>query len=111
MSTVASKLDRLFTIEEFARLPDDGTPRELVRGRIISMPPPKPRHGKICFKSAQLLGGFNDESNVGHVLCNDSGVITQRGPDTLRGADVSFYNTRNCRRDLCQPTTSTSLPI
>jgi Uma2 family endonuclease len=24
-------------------------------------------------------------------LCNDSGVITERGPDTVRGADVAFY--------------------
>jgi Uma2 family endonuclease len=91
MSSVASKLNRLLTIEEFARLPVDGMPRELVRGRIVPMPPLKPRHGKICFNSAHLLGIFNDEYDVGHMLSNDTGVITQRGPDTLRGADVSFY--------------------
>jgi Uma2 family endonuclease len=25
-------------------------------------------------------------------LCNDSGVITERGPDTVRGADTAFYS-------------------
>jgi Uma2 family endonuclease len=91
MSTALSTISGLITIEEFAKLPDDGTLKELVRGRIVTMPPPKPRHGKICFNSAYLLGTFNDEYDMGHILCNDTGVITQRGPDTLRGADVSFY--------------------
>src|SRR5581483_3813003 len=26
------------------------------------------------------------------VLSNDSGVLTKRGPDTVRGADVAFYS-------------------
>ena len=30
--------------------------------------------------------------DLGQVLSNDSGVITERGPDTVRGADVSFYS-------------------
>ena len=25
-------------------------------------------------------------------MCNDSGVITQRNPDTVRGADVAYYS-------------------
>ncbi len=29
---------------------------------------------------------------MGRVLSNDSGVITQREPDTVRGADVCFYS-------------------
>ena len=33
-----------------------------------------------------------DEHDLGHVLSNDSGVITERDPDTVRGADISFYS-------------------
>ena len=55
------------------------------------MPPPTPRHGQICGK-ADRLRDFADEHDLGHVLCNDSGVITERDPDTVRGADVSFYS-------------------
>jgi Uma2 family endonuclease len=33
-----------------------------------------------------------DEQDLGHVLSNDSGVITERGPDTVRGPDVAFYS-------------------
>ena len=35
---------------------------------------------------------FCDEHNLGHVVSNDSGVVTERDPDTVRGADVAFYS-------------------
>jgi len=56
------------------------------------MSPPNPRHGQICGKVDRILGNFVDEHELGHVLCNDSGVITEREPDTVRGPDVVFYS-------------------
>ena len=53
---------------------------------------PKPRHGQVCNKAVRILGNFADERDLGHVLSNDTGVITERDPDTLRGADISFYS-------------------
>jgi Uma2 family endonuclease len=91
MSTVA-QAEPLMTAEEFARRPDPGYPEELVRGRVVAMPPPKPRHGQVCLKIGRLLANFVEAERLGHVLSNDSGVITQRGPDTVRGADVSYYS-------------------
>jgi Uma2 family endonuclease len=82
----------LMTAEEFGRRPDPGYPEELIQGRIVTMPPPTPRHGQVCGKVDRLLGFFADEHDLGHVLCNDSGVITERDPDTVRGADVAFYS-------------------
>jgi len=82
----------LYTAEEFARRPDAGYPEELVRGRIVSMPPPQPRHGQVCNKVGRIVGNYADDHDLGHVLCNDSGVITERGPDTVRGADICFYS-------------------
>jgi Uma2 family endonuclease len=89
MATVA---EQLLSAEEYARLRDPGVPTELVRGRIVRMNVPAPRHGQICFKIAQLLGNYADEHDLGHVVINDSGVITERAPDTVRGADVAFYS-------------------
>jgi Uma2 family endonuclease len=80
------------TAEEFARRPDPGHPEELVRGRIVPMTVPDRRHGQICSMVVQILGVFAREHGLGHVLSNDSGVITERGPDTVRGADVAFYS-------------------
>lgn len=82
----------LLTAEEFARRPDPGRPEELVRGRIATMPPPGARHGKICNKVGRLLGNYAEDHDLGHVLSNDSGVITGRDPDSVRGPDVSFYS-------------------
>jgi len=82
----------LLTAEEFGRRPDPGYPEELVRGRIVTMSPPNRRHGQVCGKVDRILGNFVDEHEFGHVLCNDSGVITERGPDTVRGPDVIFYS-------------------
>lgn len=82
----------LMTAEEFLRLPSEGRPRELVRGRIVYMNVPPPRHGQICSKIDRIVGNFADEYSLGHVVVNDSGVRTERGPDTVRGADVAFYS-------------------
>src|SRR5262245_49556529 len=80
------------TAEEFGHLQDDGTHRELVRGRIVRMNMPYPRHGEICGKTHLLMGPYVDEHGLGRLIINDSGVITERGPDTVRGADLAFYS-------------------
>jgi Uma2 family endonuclease len=33
-----------------------------------------------------------EEHDLGRTLSNDSGIITERDPDTVRGADVTFYS-------------------
>jgi Uma2 family endonuclease len=82
----------LLTAEEYARLPDRGVPTELVRGKVVTMNVPAPRHGQICSKIDRLVGNHADQRGLGHVVVNDSGVVTQRDPDTVRGADVAFYS-------------------
>ena len=56
------------------------------------MPMPKPRHGQICNKAGRILGNYVEERDLGRELSNDSGVITERGPDTVRGADICYYS-------------------
>jgi Uma2 family endonuclease len=92
MSTAPVSTTVLMTAEEYARRPDSGYPDELVRGRIVPMTVPDRRHGQICSTVVHILASFNDQHDLGHVLSNDSGVITERGPDTVRGADVAFYS-------------------
>jgi Uma2 family endonuclease len=82
----------LLTAEEFRRLPDDGRPKELKRGRVILMNVPAPRHGEICGQAYFLVRQHLQEQPVGRVVCNDSGVVTEHDPDTVRGADVAFYS-------------------
>ncbi len=82
----------LLTAEQFARLPDPGLPTELVRGRVITLSLPAPRHGQICSKIDRIIGNYAEEHKLGHVVVNDSAVVTERDPDTVRGGDVAFYS-------------------
>jgi len=84
--------EALMTAEEFGRRPDTGYPEELVRGMIIEMTPPDRRHGFVCLKAGRILGNWVEERDLGRVMSNDSGVITERDPDTVRGADVAYYS-------------------
>jgi Uma2 family endonuclease len=84
--------ETLLTAEEYLRLPDNGCPTELVRGRVVTMNIPNFRHGKLCGRVAVPLGYYVQQHNLGHLLCNDSGLVTERDPDSVRGPDISFYS-------------------
>ncbi len=93
MSTAANvSQSSLLTVEQFAERPDPGYPEELVKGRVVALPPTKRRHGQICSQAVYLLRRFLEDHDLGHVLSNDAGIITQRDPDTVRGADVAYYS-------------------
>jgi hypothetical protein len=38
----------LLIAEQFGSRPHPGSPEELVQGRVVTLPPPTPRHGQIC---------------------------------------------------------------
>jgi Uma2 family endonuclease len=68
---------------------------ELVRGEVVELPPPQKPHGVVCVKVASALEGYVNERGVGYVTSNDSGVILERDPDTVRGPDVAYYEDAN----------------
>lgn len=56
------------------------------------MNPPFSAHGYWCGQVYFLLNQFVIENGLGRVITNDGGVVTERDPDTVRGADVAFYS-------------------
>ncbi len=92
MSAITQK--RLLTAEEFFLLPDpgDGSQQELVRGEVITMPPPGGMHGVSCGKAVRRIGNYVEENDRGTVACNDTGFITERGPDSVRGPDIAYWS-------------------
>lgn len=98
MATVENST-KWMTIAEFEKLPHSDTPRELVRGRVVEMNVPKFGHGKIVIRLGRILDEFVEKNDLGHVTAGDSGVVTQRDPDTLRGADVAYYSFDRLARD------------
>ena len=89
----------LLTAEEFSALPDDGRATELVEGRIVEMPPANFRHGVVCNRVGRLLGNYVEDRKLGWVMSNDAGVITRRGPDSVRGPDVAYFSYSQVPKD------------
>ncbi len=96
MATAAAPSTRLLTADEFAefvhRPENDGRHFELERGEIIAMPPPVEVHGAVCANVGWIFGNFVHARRRGHVCTNDTGVIIETGPDTVRGIDVTLYD-------------------
>jgi Uma2 family endonuclease len=90
MATVEKKP---ITAEEFLEMPDptDGTVLELVRGEIVAMPGPGLEHGEVQGNVWGVIKDFLRANPLGRVFV-ESGVVTERGPDTVRGPDVSYYS-------------------
>lgn len=85
-------IEALMTAKEFGLRPDPGHPEELIQGMVIEIPPPDRRHGYVCGQAYYFLRQFIEQYDLGRVMSNDSGVITERNPDTVRGADVAYYS-------------------
>jgi Uma2 family endonuclease len=90
MSAVAQKL---ITADEFFQMPDptDGSKQELVKGVIVTMPPPGFRHGDVQLAIGSMLRQFARANRLGRVT-TESGVRTDRNPDSVRGPDVAFWS-------------------
>ena len=89
MATVTQS--KLLTAEEFIAA-DLGEGRfELVRGEVVPVPPTMPEHGRVCSRINWILETFGRKSGFGYCL-SESAVSTERGPDTVRGPDISFYS-------------------
>ncbi len=102
MSTIVPIADKILTAEEFASLPDDGRLLELERGRMVAMNRPETLDGKYLGKISTAFALYLLQHDVGHLVINDSGIITERDPDTVRGADVAFYSYQLVPKDSMQ---------
>jgi Uma2 family endonuclease len=82
---------RLMTAEEFFELDIPDGKAELVRGRLVRMSFPNVRHAVVSLKIGARLLGFVEAHGLGHVFV-ETGCITARNPDTVRGPDVAFVS-------------------
>jgi Uma2 family endonuclease len=83
---------KLLTAEEFMASDLEDGNFELVRGEVVQLPPTMPEHGRICVNVVFLLETYGRQTGYGYALSNDPGVVTERGPDTVRGPDICFFS-------------------
>lgn len=88
----ASGNEKLLTIEEFERLPDDESRTELVRGRLVREPPAGMDHGRLANAIAFLITGFVRRHRLGEVFTADTGFVLFPDPPTVRAPDVAFIS-------------------
>ena len=88
-------LPKLMTAEEFfdfANRPENRDRHfELVKGKVVKVSRPGDRHGSICAIISYILVGYTRAIKRGHATTNDTGIVLERDPDTVRGADVALY--------------------
>src|SRR5436190_5815265 len=90
ISTAAVPTAPLMTATEFAQKHGSDYV-ELVDGQVRELPMPFPKHAKSCVRIARMVDECAEKHDLGHVMSNDSYVLVKQNPDTVRGADVSFY--------------------
>lgn len=85
---MATNAGRAITAEELFHYPNHDR-YELVAGSLRVSEPPGGAHGQVAMRLGYRLHGFVEAHGLGVVLV-ESGFILRRGPDTVRGPDVSF---------------------
>lgn len=85
-----SEAARLVTAEGLADYPNSKY-YELVRGVPRVCEPPGGLHGRLAVKIAARLLDYVERLRLGTVLV-EAGYVLRRGPDTVRGPDVSFVS-------------------
>jgi Uma2 family endonuclease len=64
---------------------------ELERGEIVEITRPGKRHGFVCANLVRILQNYCFARKKGYVCANDTGIVLERDPDTVRGPDVTLY--------------------
>jgi Uma2 family endonuclease len=93
MATAATKPMTAEEFYEWANRPENRDKQfELERGEIVEMSRPGKRHGLICANLVGILRNYVIERKKGYVCSNDTGVVVERDPDTVRGPDVMLFD-------------------
>jgi Uma2 family endonuclease len=65
---------------------------ELERGEVVEVSRPGERHGSTCLNVGRILLNYTFARRKGYACSNDTGLLLERDPDTVRGPDVVLYS-------------------
>jgi Uma2 family endonuclease len=93
MSTVTTPLMTAEAFFAWCQRPENRDKHlELERGKVVEVSRPGERHGIVCGNVAWLLGSYLRQRQRGRLCANDTGIIWERDPDTVRGPDCVLYD-------------------
>jgi Uma2 family endonuclease len=84
-----STTTHLMTAEELMNLDDDSNRHELIKGELLTMPPPGYPHGTVTMNLSILLGMYVKTNDLGRVAA-EMGYKLESDPDTVLAPDISF---------------------
>jgi Uma2 family endonuclease len=86
--------EKLVTAEELLQMdkPADGSRLELLQGELIRLTPAGARHGRTTLAVGTVLFTFVREKGLGQVVSNDTGVFTEKDPDTVLAPDLAYWS-------------------
>ncbi|MBI2919481.1 MAG: Uma2 family endonuclease [Planctomycetes bacterium] len=78
--------------ERFERIAHELGPCELVKGEIVPMSPGGFEPSRVVMQIAGMLWTWANRAGTGRVVTGEAGILVDRNPDTVRGADVLYIS-------------------
>jgi Uma2 family endonuclease len=78
------------TAEELIQLPDDSLCHELIKGELLTMPPPGDEHGAVTMNLTGPLFIHVKANNLGVLRAAETGFKLESNPDTVLAPDIAF---------------------
>lgn len=82
---------------------------ELERGKVVEVSRPGEPHGVVCVNAGWILGSYIRQRRKGYACANDTGILWELDPDTVKGPDLFFYDKNRSFTDL-NPKWSEEIP-
>ena len=93
MTTIPAQLMTANQFWDWVHRPENRDRRfELERGKVVELSRPGEVHGVTCANVAWVLGNYARQKRNGYVCGNDTGIMWECDPDTVKGPDVVFYD-------------------
>ena len=81
---------KLLTADDLLAMPDDGNRYELVRGELVSMPPPGIMHTVVTGHIGGHIWNFIRANNLDFIAGPEAAAFIEQNPDTVRAADYAL---------------------
>jgi Uma2 family endonuclease len=73
---------------------------ELERGKVVEVSRPGELHGVVSLNAGFTLSTYIRQRRKGYAYANDTGIVWESDPDTVKGPDLFFYDKNRTFGDL-----------